>query len=73
MGKGPIPEKILAKRYFSRVENICRDNKVREFYFKLLHRIVVSKRELFTYGIAKHVLCPYCKQTVTGPSEFFQK
>ena len=57
-----LPEKILAKRYFSRVENICRDNKVREFYFKLLHRIVVSKRELFTYGIAKHVLCPYCKQ-----------
>ena len=57
-----LPEKILAKRYFSRVENICRDNKVREFYFKLLHRIVVSKRELLTYGIAKHVLCPYCKQ-----------
>ena len=44
------------------MKNICRDNKLREFYFKLLHRIVVIKRELFTYGIAENAICPYCKQ-----------
>ena len=52
------PDKILAKHYFSRVKNICRDNRLREFYFKLLHRIVVTKRELFTYVIAENALCP---------------
>ena len=57
-----LPEIILAKHHFSRVKNICRDNKLREFYFKLLHRIVVTKRELFTYGIAEKALCPYWRQ-----------
>ena len=57
-----LPEIILARHHFSRVKNICRDNKLREFYFKLLHRIVVTKRELFTYGIAENALCPYCRQ-----------
>ena len=47
-------KKILAKHYFSHVKNICRDNK--------LHRIVVIKRGLFTYGIAENALCPRCKQ-----------
>ena len=48
MRKGPpgTVEKILAKHYFSRVENICRGNKLREFYFKLLQRLVITKREL---------------------------
>ena len=44
------------------MKNICRDNKLRELYLKLFHRIVVTKRELFTYGIAENVICPYCKQ-----------
>ena len=59
-----LPEKILAKQYFSRVKNICRDNKLRGLYFKLLHSIVVEKRELFTYGkkIAENALCPCCKR-----------
>ena len=52
----------IRKKYFSCVKNICRDNKLRKFYFKLLHRIVVTKRELFTYGIAENAICPYCKQ-----------
>ena len=52
-----LPEKILAKQYFSRVKNICRDNKLRRFYFKLLHSIVVEKRELFTYGKKKCRKC----------------
>ena len=55
-------KKILAQHYFSHVKNISRDNKLREFYFKLLDRNVVTKRELFTYGIAENALCPRCKQ-----------
>ena len=57
MGKG-----LHAEHYFPLVENIYRDNKLREFYFKLLHRIVVTKRELCKYGIAENALYPYCKQ-----------
>ena len=56
-----LPEIILARHHFSRVKNICRDNKLREFHFKLLHRIVVTKRELFTSGIAENALCPYVR------------
>ena len=56
-------KKILAQHYFSHVKNISRDNKLREFYLKLLDRNVVTKRELFTYGIVP----------ATGPRLFFQK
>ena len=34
----------------------------RNFYFKLLHRIVVTKKELFIYGIEDNTLCSYCGQ-----------
>ena len=47
--------------FFSRVRNVCRDNKLREFYFKLLHRIVVTKKELFLFGVAEDAKCPYCE------------
>ena len=32
-----LPEIILARHHFSRVKNICRDNKLREFYLSLIH------------------------------------
>jgi len=38
------------KPIFSRVKDVCKDNKLREFYFKLLHRPVVTKKELFLFG-----------------------
>ena len=39
--------------FFNRVKNVCKNNKLKEFYFKLLHRIVVTKKELslLRYGI----------------------
>ena len=55
-------ETSYQKKYFSCVKSICRDNELREFYFKLLHRIVITKRELFMYVIAENAICPYCKQ-----------
>ena len=33
---------------FSRVKNVCKENKMREFYFKLIHRIVVTKKSFFS-------------------------
>jgi len=39
---------------------ITRDNKLRQFYFKLLHRILVANKELNRFGITdcvKYVLC----------------
>jgi len=38
---------IPLKSYFGDIKIICKDNKLREFYFKLLHRIIVTKKELF--------------------------
>ena len=41
------------KAIFSCVKNVCKYNRLREFYFKLLHRIVVTKKELFLFGKAE--------------------
>ena len=41
---------------FNRVKNVCKSNKLKEFYLKLLHRIVVTKKELFFYGIESDIL-----------------
>ena len=32
---------------------ICEENKIKEFYFKLLRRIVVSKKELCYFEVEK--------------------
>ena len=49
------------KPFFSRVKNVCKDNKLKEFYFKLLHRIVVTKKELFLFGMEDNSKCQYCE------------
>ena len=56
-----IDETIL-ETSFTRVKSICSDNKLKEFYFKLLHRTVVTKKELFIYGIEDNSLCSYWGQ-----------
>ena len=45
-----VDETIL-ETSFTCVKSICSDNKLKEFYFKLLHRTVVTKKELFIFGI----------------------
>ena len=45
---------------FDRVELICKENQLREFYFKLIHRIVATKKELTLYGITDNDICFYC-------------
>jgi len=32
--------------FFNHFKNVYKNNKLKEFYFKLLHRIVVTKKEL---------------------------
>lgn len=49
------------KTFFCCVKCVCKDNKLREFYFKPLHRIVVTKKELFLFGKAEDAKCPYCE------------
>lgn len=52
---------IPLESYFGDIKIICKDNKLREFYFKLLHRIIVTKKELFLYGKENNMLCRYCQ------------
>ena len=54
-------DQIPLESFFSEIQFLCKDNKLREFYFKLLHRIIVTKKELFLYGIKDNMLCEYCQ------------
>ena len=45
---------------FKSVQKTCRKNRVREFHFKFIHRIVVSKKELFRFNIKSDSNCIYC-------------
>ena len=40
--------------FFKSARKICKENKLREFQFKFLHRIVVTKKELFRFGIKQY-------------------
>ena len=50
------------KKIFSSLKNICKETKIKEFQFKLIHRIVVTKKELFRYGIKTDDECLYCAE-----------
>ena len=45
-GKDLQIDQTPLKTVLSRGKSVCKDNKLREFYFKLLHRIEVTKKEL---------------------------
>ena len=49
--------------YFKNLKGICKENKLREFYFKFLHRIIVTKKELCLYGIESNSACVYCQES----------
>ena len=38
-------------KIFKAIRKLCKETKLKEFQFKFIHRIVVTKRELFNYGI----------------------
>ena len=51
--------------FFNRVKNVCKNNKLKEFYFKLLHRIVVTKKELSFYGMESDISCVFYAKNPT--------
>ena len=46
---------------FGDMKSICNDNNLGEFYFKFLHRTIVTKKEPFLYGKESNMLCRYCQ------------
>ena len=47
-------------RIFKSLKNVCKEIKLKEFHFKFIHRIIVTKREVFKFGIKKDDECIYC-------------
>ena len=50
------------KTKFKNIGKICCENRLREFNFKLLHRLTVTQKELRIYGVNNENSCPYCKE-----------
>ena len=48
------------EKAFTSLKNLCKETKLREFQFKLIHRIVVTIKELFRFGIKPDDDCLYC-------------
>ena len=48
------------KKAFTSLKNLCKETKLREFQFKLIHRIIVTKKELCRFGIKPDDDCLYC-------------
>ena len=51
---------------------ITRDNKLRQFYFKLLHRILVTNKELKRFGITDCDKCVMCSKNDSIEHSFFE-
>ena len=47
-------------KIFETTRKLCKETKLKEFQFKFIHRIVVTKRELFKYGIKADDECCFC-------------
>jgi len=47
-------------RIFRSVKQVSKENKLREFQFKFLHGVVVTKKELCKFGIKDDSECLYC-------------
>ena len=47
-------------KIFKSIRKLCKETKLKEFQFKFIHRIVVTKRELFKYGIKTDEECCFC-------------
>ena len=52
--------KTMGKTDFISIKQVSRENKLREFQVKCLHRIVVTKKELCRFGIKDDGECLYC-------------
>ena len=57
---------------FNSIGKICHENRLREFNFKLLHRLTVTKKQLCTYGVNDENRCPYCEEPDSIPHTFVE-
>ena len=51
---------VAWKGIFNSLKNTCKEVKLKEIQLKLIHRIVVIKKERFRYGIKTDDECLYC-------------
>ena len=56
-------DKTNWKKIFTSVRKVCKENKLREFHFKFIHRVVVTKKELFRFNIKPYSNCVYCGES----------
>ena len=54
-----LKEDVWTKNFKS-LKNIFRETKLKEFQLKLIHRMTVTKKELFRFGIKADDECVYC-------------
>ena len=59
-------------KIFKTTQKLCKETKLKEFQFKLIHRIVVTKRELFKYGIKTDDECCFCGENDSINHTFIQ-
>ena len=45
------------EKIFTSLKTVCRETKLKEFQYKLIHRIVVTKKELYRCGIKEDDEC----------------
>jgi len=50
------------KNYFKQIKFMCKENKLKEFYFKLVRRKLVSKKEFHLFGVSNNSNRTYCGQ-----------
>jgi len=58
--KTPSLKKDVWTKIFKSLKTICTETKLKEFQFKLIHRAIVTKKELFRFGIKEDDECLYC-------------
>ena len=50
-------------KIFKSVRKVCKENKLREFHFKFIHRVVVTRKELSRFNIKPDSNCVYCGES----------
>ena len=62
---GQKKNEVIADNWEKSINNIyktTKDNKLKQFSFKLLHRILITKKELKRYGIVSNSECVECHE-----------
>ena len=50
------------QKVFSMIGKCSKEKKMREFHFKFIHRIIVTKKELFRFKLKEDGDCIYCEE-----------